>query len=131
ECPETRVESQLTSCLRRENSFPLTHPCAPLRQGWPSGGQIEHVGGGAQRTVEPEGPAEAVGPGSRSGQGEAAAVDLVRFLGIHEDIAVAIARQGRGERYLLVPAVHTADGIGLDGEGEVLGYASLPPPDAG
>ena len=49
---------------------------------------------------------------------------------VDEYVADRIGGFGLGDLDLLVPAVHAADGIGLDGEGEVLWDAPFVPPNA-
>src|SRR5215471_11446917 len=51
-------------------------------------------------------------------------------LGVYENISIAITRPRLRERHLLMPAVHTANGVGLNREGQVLRHAALSPPDA-
>src|SRR4029434_10988404 len=68
--------------------------------------------------------------GGGAGQLEPLAEDLVRFGGVDDDVAVAVVGAGLRHAHLLVPAVLAGDGVGLDGEREVLVDAGLFPPDA-
>src|SRR4051812_27567879 len=91
----------------------------------------EAVGGGcgAKRAVEPERPAQPIGAGRGTSHREPFLVNLVRLRCIYVDVAIAIRRPGFFECDALMPAVHAADGIRLDGKGEVLVNADLAPPD--
>src|SRR6185503_9785378 len=92
--------------------------------------QLVSIGDGTQRPVEPEGTAEAVGPRCRARHRQPLLVDLVRLVGVDEDIAVLVSRSRLLERHALMPAVHAADRIRLHGEREVLVDADVAPPDA-
>src|SRR5260370_8229572 len=57
-------------------------------------------------------------------------VNLVRFIGIDVHITIAVLQVSCFYRHFLVPAMHAADRIGMDGEGQVLMPAALPPENA-
>src|SRR5438552_10608341 len=82
-----------------------------------------------ERPRQPQRAAQVAGAGRRTREREPLAVDLEGLRGVDEDVAVAIVRTGLGHGHLLVPAVLTADGIGLHRERQVLVHARFLPPD--
>jgi hypothetical protein len=60
-----------------------------------------------------------------------AAVFFVGFISVYEDVAIAVFGSRFAHRDFLVPAVLSADRIGLDGKRQVLVYAGIFPVNAG
>ena len=80
---------------------------------------------GAQHPVRP--PPLAL---RRARQGQPALEDLVRLVGVHVNVPVAVLRLGPRDFHLLMPAVAPAHRIGLHGKGQVLMHPGVGPPDA-
>src|SRR6185295_12266282 len=68
--------------------------------------------------------------GGGAGEGEPLAEDGHGLVGVDFDVAVVVVGAGGLDVDALVPAVHAADRIGLDREGQVLVDAAVGPPDA-
>src|SRR5579859_3883601 len=66
----------------------------------------------------------------RACQGQPSLVYLLSLARIHIYITVAIPRVSCLDLHLLVPAMHAADRVGMDREGQVLMHASLAPENA-
>ena len=73
---------------------------------------------------------QAAGAGRGPRHLEPAAIDLVRFVRIDKDVAVAIFGSRAADRDLLMPAMLAAYGVRLHGENQVLMYAGVLPPHA-
>src|SRR5262249_12039728 len=97
----------------------------------PGGGSGQPVAGGVGLVGarEAEGSPQGAGAGRRPRQGEPAAVDLVGPGRVDHHVTVAVVGAGPLDADLLVPAVLAADGIGLDGEREVLVDSRILPED--
>src|SRR5690606_12458516 len=92
--------------------------------------EIEQFLNGAQWTTKPERAAKTVRPRSRSRHFEPFFVDPMRAFGIHENIAVLVTRLRLFDPHSLVPAVHAADRVRMNGVGDVLVNAAVRPKDA-
>ena len=57
-------------------------------------------------------------------------VHFVRTPGIDKNVTVPVVRSCALQTHFLMPAVHTADRIRLNGEGQILMNTSIFPPDA-
>ena len=55
----------------------------------------------------------------------------MRFIGIDEDIAIVVLLRGAGNGHFLVPAMLSANRIGLHGENQILMHARIFPVNAG
>ena len=83
------------------------------------------------RARQPQGSPEPARSRGWAGLFEPGTVHPERLLGIDEDIPVAISRTRLFQAHLLVPAMLTADGISVDGKGEVLMDSGIFPHRAG
>src|SRR4030095_2741523 len=57
-------------------------------------------------------------------------IDRKGFFRVDEDVAVSILRMRFFDRYLLMPAVHSADWIRMHRKGDVLMYTAIRPKNA-
>lgn len=86
------------------------------------------------RPVNPDQPGWApqiVGSGSGPRPLHPSAILFMRFVRINEDISIAVLLSRAGDGNFLVPAMLTADGIGLHGKNQILMHARVFPGDAG
>src|SRR4030095_10725394 len=84
---------------------------------------------GPERAVEPVRSARAVGPGRGAGARHPFLVLPMRFVRVDADVAVVAVRSRLLDFHALVPAVHAADRIGLNGERWILSDSHFSPHD--
>src|SRR5262245_28366105 len=82
--------------------------------------QFVRVRARPERTIEPQRPSQTVWSGRGTRHLHPLLVHLMGLRGVDDDVAVAIVGPGLFEANALMPAVHAADRIRLDREGEVL-----------
>src|SRR5258708_34539471 len=80
-------------------------------------------------TVEPKRASKTAGARRRARALHPFFIRPVRQLRVNLDVSVAIVSPGPLQMHALMPAVHSAHRIGLDGKREVLVNANLAPPD--
>src|SRR5580704_1887996 len=103
---------------------------APKRDLVLPGGEVEGFGGGPIYPNHPQRSAEVAGAGSSASHLQPATIFFVGLISVHEDVTVAIPRACFAHRDSLVPAMLSADRVGLNGEGQILMYARIFPVDA-
>ena len=54
----------------------------------------------------------------------------MRLVGVHDHVTLAIVAMGTFQPHRLVPRMRPADRVRVNGEGQVLVHAALPPPHA-
>src|SRR5579864_1115465 len=77
----------------------------------------------------PQWPSQPAGPRTRTRQRFPALIHAEREVRVDEDVAVTIVRSRSFHADHLMPAVHPADWIGMNGESDVLMNACIPPPN--
>src|SRR5688572_17085711 len=75
---------------------------------------------GFHGSIEPQRPSEIARPWPRPREFQPLAVHLHRLVGVHDDVAIGVTLTSFLDRHALMPAVHAADGVGLDREREIL-----------
>src|SRR6202453_3235584 len=92
-------------------------------------GEIE---GFRSRPVDPnhpQGTTQLAGDGNRATHLQPAEIFFVGLIGVDENVPITILCAGFAHRNFLMPAVLSADWIGLNGEGQVLGRPCIFPMD--
>src|SRR5262245_7124979 len=80
-------------------------------------------------SLEPERPPQVIGPRGRASHRDPLLVNGERLVCVNQDIAISLIGARELEAHLLVPTMHSADGIGLGSKGEVLVNSGILPPD--
>src|ERR1700722_12189595 len=85
---------------------------------------------GAHYTRNPQWPTQTSRSRSGAGEGFPSLIDGEGEIGVDKNVAVAIFSLRLFNADHLMPTVHTAHGVGVDGKRNVLVHAGVAPPDS-